>query len=204
MPTQPTIVGNAVLIVVDIQKSAFMDVKAGIPVMPGYRANMMNALKVVRAARAAGMPMIFIQEEHRRNMVDYGRELDGTEGVHCLCGEPGTPLASEEMGVREDDYFIRKRRYSAFYGTELEILLKGLKAQTLILIGGLTDVCVHYTFVDGHQGDYYCRVVEDAVGGSSEAAHVASLNAMEYLQTGARQTTARIIELISQGKAIAA
>ncbi|MCA3135501.1 MAG: cysteine hydrolase [Rhodocyclaceae bacterium] len=204
MPTQPTIVGNAVLLVIDIQKSAFMDVKAGIPVMPGYRANMLNALKLVQAARASGMPMVFIQEEHRRNMVDFGRELDGTETVHCLCGEPGTPLAAEEMGVREDDYFIRKRRYSAFYGTELEILLKGLKAQTLIMIGGLTDVCVHYTFVDGHQGDYYCRVIEDAVGGSSEAAHVAALNAMEYLQTGARQTTARIIELMHQRNAIAA
>ena len=204
MPTQPTLVGNAVLIVIDIQKSAFIDVEGGIPLMPGYKANMQNALKVVQAARAVGMPMIFMQEEHRRDMIDYGRELDGSEDVHCLRGEPGTPLAVEEMGVTGADYFIRKRRYSAFYGTELEILLKGLKAQTLILIGGLTDVCVHYTFADGHQGDYYCRVIEDAVGGSSVAAHDASLNAMEYLQTGARPSTAAILALISQRRAMAA
>ena len=70
--------------------------------------------------------------------------------------------------MRPDDYFIRKRRYSCFFGTDLEILLKGLKAQTLFLIGGMTDVCVHYTFVDGHQHDYYCRVVEDCVGGTSD------------------------------------
>ena len=87
--------------------------------------------------------------------------------------------------MRPDDYFIRKRRYSCFFGTELEILLKGLKADTLILIGGHTDVCVHYTFVDGHQHDYFMRVVEDVVAGSSRAAHDAALNAMEYLQTGA-------------------
>ena len=71
-------------------------------------------------------------------------------------------------------------RYSAFFGTDLEILLKGLGVDTLVLIGGLTDVCVHYTFVDGHQNDYFVRVIDDAVGGSSLEAHTASLNAMEY------------------------
>ncbi|MGO8858586.1 MAG: isochorismatase family protein [Steroidobacteraceae bacterium] len=60
-------------------------------------------------------------------------------------------------------------------------MLKGPKVQTLILTCGLTGVCVHYTFVDGHQGDYYCRVAEDCVGGSSIEAHQASLRAMEYL-----------------------
>ena len=89
------------------------------------------------------------------------------------------------MGILETDYTIKKRRYSSFFGTDLEILLKGLKAETLILCGGLTDVCVHYTFADAHQMDYYVRVVEDCVAGSSREAHEASLKAMEYLQTGA-------------------
>ena len=71
-------------------------------------------------------------------------------------------------------------------------LLKGLRADTLILIGGHTDVCVHYTFVDGHQHDYFCRVVEDCVAGSSLEAHEAALNAMEYLQTGARRSSAAV------------
>jgi len=63
---------------------------------------------------------------------------------------------------------------------------------TLILTGGLTDVCVHYTFVDGHQHNYHCRVVEDCVGGSSQPAHDAALQAMEYLQTGARCSSATV------------
>ena len=88
--------------------------------------------------------------------------------------------------LKSGDYFIPKRRYSAFFGTDLEILLRGLEAETLILTGELTDVCVHYTYVDGHQRDYYMRVVEDCCGGSTEARHEASLDAMEYLQTGAR------------------
>ncbi len=100
---------------------------------------------------------------------------------------------SDEIGYRPDDMLIRKRRYSAFFSTELPILLKGLKAQTLILIGGLTDVCVHYTFADAHQSDFYTRVVEDCVIGSSLPAHNASLHAMEYLQSGARRTTAEIL-----------
>ncbi len=100
--------------------------------------------------------------------------------------------------MRADDYFIRKRRYSGFFGTELEILLKGLKAQTLIMVGGFTDVCVHYTFVDGHQHDYHCRVVEDAVAGSRVAAHDASLVAMEYLQHGARRSTAYVLDAFKQ------
>jgi nicotinamidase-related amidase len=92
-----------------------------------------------------------------------------------------------------DEYHVIKRRYSAFFGTDLEILLKGLGAETLILCGGLTDVCVHYTFVDAHQHDYHVRVATDAVGGSTEAAHQASLDAMEYLQTGALRSSTEII-----------
>ena len=182
MARQPTIVGNPVLLVIDIQKSAFMDEKAGIPVMDGYRQNMERARRVVDAAHENGIPVVFIQEIHRRDMVDYGRELDGSEDIHCMEGEPGTPVAFEEMGRLPGDYFVPKRRYSCFFGTEMEILLKGLKAETLIMVGGMTDVCVHYSFVDGHQHDYYCRVVADCVGGTSPAAHQASLNALEYLQ----------------------
>ncbi len=78
----------------------------------------------------------------------------------------------------------------------MEILLKGLKAETLLLVGGLTDVCVHYSFVDGHQHDYFCRVVEDCIAGSGEAAHEASLRAMEYLQDGARRSLDEVAEAL--------
>ena len=185
MPTQPMLVGNVALLVIDIQKGAFIDDDGGIPHMPGYRDAMWRAREVIDAAHAGGVPVIFFQEIHRRNMVDYGRELDGSEGVHCLEGRPGTPVAADEMGMRPDDYFIAKRRYSCFFGTDLEILLKGLKVDTVVLVGGMTDVCVHYTFVDAHQHDYHARVAREAVGGTSPKAHDASLDAMEYLQTGA-------------------
>lgn len=179
--------GKPALIVIDIQASTFIDdsVVRSIDNMPGYKDRMLLARDAIDAARAADIPVIFIQEVHHPSMVDFGRELDGDEDVHCLEDNPKTALAVKEMGVRPDDYHVRKRRYSAFFGTDFEILLKGLKIDTLIMVGGLTDVCVHYTFVDGHQSDYFCRVIEDCVGGSSIDAHHASLRAMDYLQTGA-------------------
>ncbi|MEM7270108.1 MAG: cysteine hydrolase [Pseudomonadota bacterium] len=196
MPERKLIEGKAALIVIDIQASTFInddpDDRA-IPNMPDYRARMTEARKLIDAARGADIPVIFVQEAHRPDLIDFGRELDGSETVHCVEGEPGTELAVAEMGIGADDYTIKKRRYSCFFGTDLEILLKGLKAETLILCGGLTDVCVHYTFVDAHQHDYFCRVVEDCVAGSSLEAHEASLRAMEYLQTGARRSLGEVL-----------
>ena len=180
--------GRAALIVIDIQASTFIDDSAvrSIDNMPGYKERMLQARTAIDKARARNIPVIFIQEVHRPDLIDFGRELDGDEDVHCLEDDPRTDIAVKEMDFRPNDYLIRKRRYSAFFGTDFEILLRGLKIDTLLLVGGLTDVCVHYTFVDGHQSDYYCRVIEDCVAGSSLEAHEASLKAMEYLQTGAR------------------
>ncbi|WP_299031167.1 cysteine hydrolase [uncultured Sulfitobacter sp.] len=194
-PSRALIEGRAALIVIDIQASTFIDDSAvrSIDNMAGYRDRMLATRGAIDAARAADIPVIFIQEVHRPDLVDFGRELDGDEDIHCLEDNPKTDIAVEEMGFLPNDYLIRKRRYSAFFGTDFEILLKGLKVDTLLLTGGLTDVCVHYTFVDGHQHDYFCRVLEDCVAGSSLDAHEAALKAMEYLQTGARVTRAQAI-----------
>ena len=85
-----------------------------------------------------------------------------------------------------------KRRYSAFFGTDLEIQLRGLHVDTLVLVGGLTDVCIHYTAADAHQWDYHIRVVTDAVAGSDPEAHTASLRAIRYLQRDALVTAADV------------
>jgi nicotinamidase-related amidase len=198
MPTQPLIVGNPVLVVVDIQEGGAMSAdEAGIPVMPGHAERVRRAQRLVAGARAVGVPVVFLQEVHRPSGVDFGRELDGTEGVHCVEGRPGTDL---EPSLRPEtgEFHIVKRRYSGFIGTDFEIVLRGLRASTLILIGTLTDVCVHYTFADAHQRDFYVRVVSDCVGGSSQYRHDAALDAMEYLQTGAVRTTDEILAAFQQ------
>jgi nicotinamidase-related amidase len=197
VPKQPLIVGNPVLVVVDMQESGGMAAaEVGIEHMPGYDDRIELAEQLIAAARAAGIPIVFFQEVHRPSGIDFGRELDGNEGEHCVEGRAGTPLHPRllpDFDGPNHEFHIVKRRYSGFIGTEFEIVLSGLKADTLILIGGLTDVCVHYTFADAHQRDFYVRVVTDCVGGSSVYRHEAALDAMEYLQAGAMRTGDEII-----------
>ncbi|MEU1168465.1 cysteine hydrolase [Streptomyces sp. NPDC005921] len=179
-------VGNTVLIVVDIQGGDVEPsaARTEIPHMDGRAERMPRVHELIRRTREQGIPVVWIQEVHKPNLVDIGRELDGSEGPHCIEGWPETEL-SQGLRPRPDEFLIRKRRYSAFFGTELEIVLKAYRAETLVLIGGLTDVCVHYTAVDAHQHDYRVRVVTDCVGGSSRQAHDAALRAIHYLQRDA-------------------
>jgi len=175
---------RAALLVIDItQDSLLPPEQSGIELIGAHQA-VEQSRRVIEAARQADVPVIFIQELHRRSMIDFGRELDGAEGVHCLEGSPGARFL-DDLSPRDNEFHVPKRRYSAFFGTDLEILLKGLKAETLILIGFLTDVCVHYTGADAHQHDYRIRVVRQCTAGSSQAAAEASLNALKYLQSGA-------------------
>ena len=192
--------GRAALIVIDIQASTFVDdsLVRSIDNMAGYKERMLKVRVAIDKARACNIPVIFIQEVHRPDLVDFGRELDGDEDIHCLEDNPKTDIAIKEMDCRPTDYLIRKRRYSAFFGTDFEILLRGLQVDTLLMCGGLTDVCVHYTFADGHQSDYFCRIIEDCTGGSSLDAHQYSLRAMEYLQTGACRSLDEVLESMEQ------
>jgi len=149
--------------------------------MAGFDKRVRKIVQVVDVARRQKIPVIFFAEVHRADHIDFGRELDGVEGIHCIEGADDTKL-EPRLTPMDGDYFISKRRYSCFFGTDLEILLRGLKVNMLILAGELTDVCVHYTFVDAHQRDYRIKVLEDCVGGSTIERHEAALAAMKYLQ----------------------
>jgi len=181
------------LILIDVQRGEVLAGEHGVPHMPGGHERHERIRALLAAARQAGVPPVFIQEVHKRSLVDFGRELDGSEGVHCLEGEVATELA-EGLVPEADEYLIRKRRYSAFFATELELVLRSYGVLTLLLVGALTDVCVHYTFADAHQRDYRCRVLSDCVGGSSYESHEAALRAMTYLQRDCLITCADALE----------
>jgi nicotinamidase-related amidase len=173
------------LIVVDIQGGDGTVAAEGIPMdHPGRAGRFERQLRLIDTARENDVPVVFIQEVHKPSLVDIGRELDGAEGPHCIEGDPSTELAAG-IEPRPDEFLIRKRRYSAFFASELDLVLRSYGTKTVVLIGGLTDVCIHYTAVDAHQHDYHVRVVADAVGGSSQRAHTAALEAIEYLQRDA-------------------
>jgi len=196
------IVGRPVVIAVDPQQGGSQE-GGGIPAdMPGRAERSERMIRLVDRARELDVPVVFIQEVHKRDMVDIGRELEGAEGPHCIEDDPKNDFI-EGLDPRPEEFHIKKRRYSAFFGTELEIVLKAYKADTVILFGGLTDVCVHYTAVDAHQHDYRVRVASDAVGGSSQRAHDAALEAIAYLQSDALATTDELIAALQQAQVAA-
>jgi nicotinamidase-related amidase len=175
----------AALVVIDLQGNGYQsDDTRGIPLMAGYSEVVAQSVETVDEVRSVGLPVIFTMEEHLPTLLDIGRELDGSEGPHCIAGVEGTEIAGV-FNVGNQDIVIKKRRYSIFFGTDLDIILNAFGVRTLIFCGALTDVCVHYSFVDAHQRDYYCYVLKDCVIGSSPRAHRAALAAMKYLQRNA-------------------
>ena len=174
------------LLIIDFQADVF---NGGALRIVGTEAVLPKAKQVLAAAREMNLSIIHTKEVHREEMVDFGRELDGTEPVHCLETWKGTDFYPE-LYPRDGEYAIAKRRYSCFFGTDLEILLRGLKVDTLVIMGTMTDVCVHYTVAEAHQRDYHFYVVKDccpkgyryAYAGSDWEAHEAALKAMQYLQ----------------------
>lgn len=193
--------GRVALIVVDIQAGATNGESALDHV--GQDEAVPKAVEVLAAARALGLPVIHFKEVHRKEMVDFGRELDGVEPVHCLETWPGTDYHPDTYPI-EGEFPMQKRRYSCFVATDLDLLLRGLRVDTVVLVGAMTNVCVHYTFVDAHQLDYRAFVVTDAVYGSDWDAHHAALRAMHYLQREASVTTAEFVEAAASASVVVA
>lgn len=193
---------HPVLLVIDVQHE-FMDSDGAVPCpatsVSSVKEVIGNIRRLVEAAKISKIPTIFTKEIHRASMIDMGRELDGDEPEHCLEGTKGPVILEEVLPgekLDENQYLVPKRRYSGFIGTDLIFLLNALKADTLILTGAATNVCVHYTGADAHQYDYKIRVVEEATAGTSPEAHEAALAALEYLQHGARVHIDDVIEAL--------
>ena len=190
--------GKAALVLVDVQQGIM---NSSLHWFDEKNVEIVGRIKeLLEACRAAGIPAIFVKEVHRTSMIDFGRELDGTEKVHCLEDNPNTEIA-EVLEILPEDPVIPKRRYSAFLYTDLEVVLSGLgvhPGDTLIMCGYLSDVCVHYSFVDAHQRDYRIKVVEDCCGGSTKEAHEYAFQAMKYLQREAPVKLEEILEDIKQ------
>lgn len=192
--------GKACVIAVDVQ-SACLD-----PECQFYDPSVAEIVKrdriVLDKCREVGVPIIYLQEVHRDNDFDFGRELEGDENRHCLESSPYTAVAEKELArIPDKEPIVQKRRYSGFLYTELEVCLSAFDVHpgdTLILIGGFTDVCVHYTFVDAHQRDYRLRVVKDCLEASSKERGEAALEAMRYLQHAAPVTLDEIMEQLDE------
>ncbi len=170
--------GKKAILVIDMQRD-FIDQGAPIE-CPGGRECIAPIQRLLTLARQKGLPVIYTQEAHRAEGVDFGRELDGEEPVHCVEGTPGVEII-HDLTPQPGDFTIIKRRYSAFFATDLDLLLRGLEVDTLILTGAATDVCVRATAQDAQQLNYWVIVPEECVAGTSVEQHRAALRNIAYI-----------------------
>lgn len=109
---------NCALLVIDIQQEDFMEMNESNIDEPRWNV-IRNGKRVLDVFRARRLPVIQIKECHRPDMVDFGRELDGSESIHCVEDRPENDYAKLTYPI-EGEYLISKRRYSAFFATDLE------------------------------------------------------------------------------------
>ena len=95
-------------------------------------------------------------------------------------GTPG-PLILDELVRSDSDIEIVKKRYSMFYGTDLESLLQDLQTDSLILAGVNSHACVRTAAIDAYQRDFPVTLVRECVASKDQKHHDIT---MDYLDGG--------------------
>ena len=131
---------------------------------------------LIQKARENGIPVIYSNDAHLPNI---DGEFDKW-GPHAIKGTEGAEVI-EELKPNEGDYIIEKRRYSGFYQTDLDMLLRELKVETVILTGLHTHICVKHTAADAFFRGYKVIVVEDCTGAFTLEDHLDGLKYMKNI-----------------------
>ncbi len=180
-------VQKAALLVIDMQKF-FLDPASstftcgGLAVLPGIR-------KLIETFRAANRPVIYTCHVHSPNLSDAGIMQQWWEGM-CL---EGSEEARVDKGIAPlpNEKIVYKHRYSAFYNTDLETVLRVMKVEDLAITGIMTNLCCESTAREAYYRDYRVFFVADATGSVCEEMHVASLLNLAF--GFAYVTTAKVI-----------
>jgi biuret amidohydrolase len=150
------------MLVVDMQNDF---VQEGAPIeVPRARAMVPRLNRLLDACRAHGILVIYIHHVIRGGDVDAGRLADHHEAVRnnkaLLAGTPNVEIYA---GLRPHphDLIVAKPRYSAFYGTDLEGILRSKGIDTLIVGGTVTNVCCDSTARDAFSRDYKVIFLSD-------------------------------------------
>ncbi len=125
----------------------------------------------VDAARARGARVIWVIDQHRAGKPDW--ELENVRD-HCTEGTPGVELAPP-LAPQPEDYVLNKRRYSAFFATDLDLILRDNRIDTLFLAGTKTNVCIRATAQDAFQNNYRVIVPRECVSTDKDHLHTANL-----------------------------
>jgi ureidoacrylate peracid hydrolase len=144
----------------------------GAMVLPGYEALVPPQKQLIGAARTAGCPILWVVDTHRRNVREDREFLKRT--AHCLEGTWGAQVISD-LDPRPEDITIVKRRYSAFFNTDLDLTLRDLQADTVVVCGVVTNICVRSTVHDAFFLGYQVVVPEDCVAATGPREQASSL-----------------------------
>ncbi len=128
--------------------------------------------KAIEGAREK-MVIVFTQDWHRKDDPEFKIWPE-----HCLAGSEGAEII-DELEVKEEDYIIRKRRYSAFFGTDLDLTLRELGIKKLYISGVLTNICVLHTAGDAVLRGYEVAVLKDCTAALNEYDYEYALRHME-------------------------
>jgi nicotinamidase-related amidase len=129
---------RAVIIVVDMQND-FVDLKGKLSV-PTAIKTVKNIKRLIENARNHNVPIIYTQDWHMKDDPEFR-----IWGEHAVANTWGAEII-DELKPHENDIIIKKLRYDAFYGTQLEhVISRVLKKDILIIVGTVANICVLHT-----------------------------------------------------------
>ena len=172
-----------------------------------------NAVRLMKAGRAAGIPIFFAKGNHRPDnttsasiLTDTNNSLqpwpngEVTKGkMHVFAGDKSSDVIPE-LDPRPDDYYIPKYRWSAFFQTYLDLALRSRGLDTIIVSGGSTDVCVTSTVYSGRDLDYNMIIVRDACGTSHDQRAHDMLMELVFPRMARVRTTDQVLGMIQKSK----
>lgn len=169
------------LIVIDME-NGFIN-PASAQCIAGAKATVPACARVISFCREKSIPVFFVTRHYRADGsdVEHTRLLSWRSGGRAMsdgCAEEISADMPEEFSPCDGDYFIVKQRYSAFFATELDLLLRRLGTETIILAGTTTPNCIRTTCYDGISLDYNVAVLSDCTSSNSEEIQVSNLRDM--------------------------
>lgn len=170
------------LLVIDLERG-FLDQSSPLCIRQAA-ATLPACGRAIAYARGAGIPVFFVTRAYRANGSDveltrYRGWRDGGAPLAPGSTGPGSVETPPEVTPRPGDYTIVKPRFSAFFQTELDLILRRLGVHTLYLAGTTTPNCIRSTFYDALSLDYDAVVLSDCTSSVTPAVQQANLADMQ-------------------------
>jgi nicotinamidase-related amidase len=143
--------------------------------VPRARAVVPALKQRIEAARASGVPIVYVVDEHDPDDPD----LDAW-GTHAVKGTKGTEVW-HEIAPESGDRIVKKQSYSGFYESELDGVLDELAVDTLVLTGCLTEIGLMATATDAMQRGFAVEVPPDSQAGSCVEVEMAAMGTMAVM-----------------------